>query len=309
MLISDFIDYISGMENVNGIKYLLSGKKDAQWGITVNTVGTQVIEKGYASYPPAEKHPEGFYFDVGKGRVLDSWQLLYIHSGKGTVYDADGGSTAVNCGEMILLRPGIWHSYMPEKETGWEEYWIGFQGPVMEERLRNGFLGRTVYRVGVREDITSLYSTAIKIACGEKPAYQQYLAGIVNMLLGITIYQDANAAAAGDYAAGKIDAAKALIRSRFREELRLEDIAREAGMSYSWFRKKFREYTGISPARYILGLRIQEACRLLAESPMSIKEVAYSLNFEDCSYFSAMFLREAGMSPKEYRRRFRVNFV
>lgn len=36
------------MENVS-IKYLLIGKKDEQWGITVNTVGTQTIEKGYAS--------------------------------------------------------------------------------------------------------------------------------------------------------------------------------------------------------------------------------------------------------------------
>lgn len=297
------------MDDINGIKYLLSGEKDERWGMTVNTVGTQIIEKQYASYPPAAKHPEGFYFDVRKGRILDSWQLLYIHSGKGIMYDAAGGCTQINCGEMILLQPGIWHSYMPERETGWEEYWIGFHGPVMEERLKNGLVGKSVYRVGVREDIASLYGTAIQIAVQEKPAYQQYLAGIVDMLLGITVYQDANASVSGDYAAEKVGIAKSIMRERFREGIDLEKVAAEAGMSYSWFRKKFREYTGIPPARYMLGLRIQEACRLLAESPMSIKEVAYSLNFEDTSYFSAMFLREAGMSPKEYRRRFRVNFV
>ncbi len=301
--------YLRKMKNVQSIKYLLSGKKDEQWGITVNTVGTQVVEKGYASYPPAEKHPEGFYFDVNKGRVLGSWQLLYIHSGRGLMYDADGGCTAINCGDMILLRPGVWHSYLPDRETGWEEYWIGFQGAVIEERLRHGFLDKTVYRVGVREDIVSLYSDAIQIAVQEKATYQQYLAGTVNMLLGLAIYHDTNKASSSDYASGRIDTAKSLMRERFTEELDLEDIAKEAGMSYSWFRKKFRECMGISPARYLMALRIQEACRLLAESSMSIKEVAWNLNFGDSSYFSAMFLREVGMSPKDYRRRFRVNFV
>ena len=49
------------MDNIQSIKYLLSAKKDEQWGITINTVGTQTIEKDYVSYPPAEKHPEGFW--------------------------------------------------------------------------------------------------------------------------------------------------------------------------------------------------------------------------------------------------------
>lgn len=171
-------------------------------------------------------------------------------------------------------------------------------------RARQGFLDKDIYNVGVRENIVSLYNDAIQIAVQEKPSYQQYLAGIVNMLLGLAVYQDMNRTFSSDYIAGKIDSAKAIMRARFHEDIELEDIARETGMSYSWFRKKFREYTGISPARYILGLRIQEACRLLAESALSIKEISWRLNFDDSSYFSAMFLREVGMSPKEYRGKF-----
>ena len=292
------------MDNIQSIKYLLSAKKDEQWGITINTVGTQTIEKDYVSYPPAEKHPEGFFFNVNKGRILDSWQLLYIHSGKDTMYDEKGNVTQINCGEMILLRPGVWHSYKPDLETGWEEFWIGFKGPVIDERAKLGFLSKTIYRVGVSEDIVSIYNDAIKIAIQEKPSYQQYLAGTVNMLLGLAVYRDTNHDVPTDYVSEKIDTAKHLIRSRFNENLDLEEIARDTGMSYSWFRKKFRELTGISPAKYILGLRIQEACRLLSESEFSIKEIAWRLNFDDASYFSAMFLREVGMSPKEYRSKF-----
>ena len=309
MLFFDFLIIFAFMSGNQNIKYLLSAKRDESWGITVNTVGKQSIEKGYSTYPPQEKHPEGFYFDVHKGRILDSWQLLYIYSGKGTFYTADGKMQDINCGDMILLKPGVWHSYLPSRETGWEEYWIGFRGPVIDDRNASGLLKKNIYRVGVREDIVSQYNDAIQIAVQEKPSYQQYLAGTVNMLLGLSIYYDANKSVSESYAADKIDGAKALMKERFRENLDLEKIAQDAGMSYSWFRKKFREYTSISPARYILGLRIQEACRLLAESPLTIKEVAYNMNFEDSSYFSAMFLREVGMSPSEYRRRFQVNFL
>ena len=297
------------MNEIQSINYLLSAKRDEHWGVTVNTVGKQSIEKGYSTYPPQEKHPEGFYFDVHKGRILDSWQLLYIYSGKGIFYAEDGKMQDINCGDMILLKPGVWHSYLPSRETGWEEYWIGFRGPVMDARNASDLLKKDIYRVGVREDIVSLYNDAIQIAVQEKLSYQQYLAGTVNMLLGFSIYYDANQSVSESYAADKIDGAKALMKERFRENPDLAKIAQDAGMSYSWFRKKFREYTSISPARYILGLRIQEACRLLAESSLTIKEVAYNVNFEDSSYFSAMFLREVGMSPSEYRRRFRVNFL
>ncbi len=297
------------MGKVQSIKYLISAPKDEEWGIVVNTVGTQTVEKGYASYPPAEKHPDGFYFDVKKGRILDSWQLLYIHSGRGVLYTAAGEEIPVNCGEMILLRPGVWHSYFPDRETGWEEYWIGFKGPVIEERREKGFLEKTVYSVGVKEDIVNLYNRAIQVAQQEKTSYQQLLAGVVNMLFGMAVYYDTNRAVAEDYAAAKIDAAKAIMREKFCEDLDLEALSKELGMSYSWFRKKFREYTSISPARYVLGLRIQEACRLLTESSLSIKEIAYSVNFDDNAYFSAMFLREVGMTPKEYQRKFRVNFI
>lgn len=43
------------MDNIQSIKYLLSAKKDEQWGITINTVSTQTIEKDYVSYPPDQK--------------------------------------------------------------------------------------------------------------------------------------------------------------------------------------------------------------------------------------------------------------
>ncbi len=57
---------------------------------------------------------------------------------------------------------------------------------------------------------------------------------------------------------------------------------------------------------HIAGGFVDEGGRLLAESSLSIKEIAYSVNFDDNAYFATVFLREAGMTPKEYRRKFRA---
>ena len=172
------------MKPVNNHKYLVSSEKDQTWGITVDTVGSESVAAGYETYPPRVGHPSGFYFDVGKGRVLESYQLLYITSGRGSFYGPDRKRIGIGAGDMVLLRPNRWHSYMPDRETGWHEYWIGFRGPNIDARFRNDFFddSREVFRVGVREEITALYDKAIEVAENERSSYQQYLAGIANLL-------------------------------------------------------------------------------------------------------------------------------
>ena len=54
---------------------------------------------------------------------------------------------------MFLLFPGEWHTYTPDKETGWNEYWIGFDGKIMENWEKNGFFSLLVYSgEATRED-------------------------------------------------------------------------------------------------------------------------------------------------------------
>ena len=55
-------------------KYLLASERDAQWGLTISTIGYEVIEP-HDSYP-TKGHADGYYFDINKGRTLDEFQLL-----------------------------------------------------------------------------------------------------------------------------------------------------------------------------------------------------------------------------------------
>ena len=281
------------------------------WGVTVDTVGSETVSPGYDVYPPRVGHPSGFYFDVGKGRILESYQLLYITSGRGVFYGRSRERIEVGAGDMILLRPNRWHSYMPDRETGWHEYWIGFRGPNVDARFCNDFFDDSleIFRVGVREEIMALYDKAGEIAESEHSSYQQYLAGIANLLLGMTMYYHANHQFVSQEIVGQIDRARRIMREELHAGISPEEVARRVNMSYSWFRKIFRDYTNISPARYMQQLRLQEACRLLLGTAMSIKEIAFRLNYGDASYFSNMFRRNLGMTPLEYRNRFGVGIT
>jgi AraC-like DNA-binding protein len=82
----------------------------------------------------------------------------------------------------------------------------------------------------------------------------------------------------------------------------MEDIASRLNMGYTWFRRMFRQYTGITPLQYLLQLRIQLACEMLLSERKTVKEIAFELNFETPFYFSRLFKEKTGFSPMEYKR-------
>ena len=283
-------------------KYLISSQHDDDWGITVNTVGCETICKDYETYPPRTGHPAQFFFTPSRGRKLDSYQLLYITKGKGIFFTSPEENMEIKEGDMIILRPHQWHSYMPDKKTGWTEMWIGFEGTNMDSRFKNNFFNKEqiIYRIGVQDNIVNLYNQAIKVANEEKAACQQYLAGIANLILGMTMYYDYNRCF--DTATEEqIDKAKIIIRENLLKDITAEDVASRINMSYSWFRKLFKDYTGVSPAHYIQELKIQEAKQLLSDSNINIKEVSYYLGFDDIAYFSKVFKKITGTSPTAYQ--------
>ena len=304
---SDFRIFVcieaKAMTETLSFKYLISNAQDIAWGMTVNSVGTQSIPAHYDSYPPKTGHPEDFYFDPKKGRVLDCYQILYITEGSGYYYIDPNKKIELKAGNMFILKPHVWHSYFPKKETGWKEYWIGIQGINIENRFKNNFFNpeQVVYKVGFRDDIVNLYEKALDIARKEKASYQQYLAGIANLILGIMMYSDRNRDFAVNELETRINKAKLLIRNNLTNDISLEDIASEINMSYSWFRKIFKEYTGFSPANYIKEMKLQRAKNLLISTDLSIKEIAYNLNFDSISYFSSTFRKQTGCTPLQYR--------
>jgi len=282
-------------------KYLVANERDARWGLTVSTVGYEEI--GTGDEYPTRGHAEGYYFDTKRGRTLNEYQLLYLTEGEGTFSSAHVSNERIKAGDLFLLFPEEWHSYRPTPE-GWKSYWIGFKGRNVDDRVRAGFLSaeKPIYHVGFSGAIVRLYEDAFATAMEEAPHSQQMLAGIVNHLVGLMYSLERNRALSHNRAhLEMIHRARLRIRETVDGQLTIQQLAAEMGQSYSNFRKLFKEYTGISPSLYQQDLRLQRAKELLTTTNMSIKEIAYALNFDSPDYFSAKFKAKTGRKPSEMR--------
>ncbi|MBR6121085.1 MAG: helix-turn-helix domain-containing protein [Prevotella sp.] len=284
-------------------KYMLASERDCQWGLTVTTIGYEEIAPG-DSYP-TKGHADGYYFEQEKGRTLSEYQLLYNPEGEGIFHSASVPEARIHQGDMFLLFPGEWHSYHPLPDRGWKSFWIGFKGRNMDERVQAGFLSpqKPIYHVGFSDAIVRLYKQAYQSAIEEAAYSQQLMAGIVNHLIGMMYSLERNKQLMSRSQAhvDMINRARLRIRESLESSLTIQQVAEEMSVSYSNFRKLFKEYTGLSPATYQQDLRLQRAKELLSTTDMSIKEIAYRLNFESPDYFSAKFKIKTGHRPSELR--------
>lgn len=284
-------------------KYLIATERDAQWGLTISTVGYEEIGPG-DDYP-TKGHADGYYFDLQKGRILNEYQLLYLTEGEGIFQSTNQKPTRIKEGDLFLLFPGEWHTYHPLPQKGWKSYWIGFKGRNVDDRVRAGFLSPTkpIYHVGFSSEIVHLYDEAFSKAKEEAAYSQQTLAGIVNHLVGLMYSLERNIILNKDYNYADImNRARLRIRESLESNLTIQKIAEELGIGYSNFRKLFKEYTGVAPAMYQQELRLQRAKEMLSTTNISIKEIAYRLNFDSPDYFSAKFKIKTGRKPSDFRR-------
>ncbi|MBR1414759.1 MAG: AraC family transcriptional regulator [Prevotella sp.] len=284
-------------------KYMLASERDQLWGLTVTTIGYEEIAQGDPY--PTRGHADGYYFDLKKGRVLPEYQLLYITEGEGIFHSKTVPEAKLKEGDFFLLFPGEWHSYHPTGPRGWKKYWIGFRGHNMDDRVRAGFLSPTkpIYHVGFSESIVRLYKNAFDSAIAEEAYTQQVMAGIVNLLIGLMYSKERNIELQNRSQAhvDLINRARLRIREELESSLTIQQVAEDLGMSYSNFRKLFKEHTGLSPATYQQDLRLQRAKELLTTTDMSIKEIAYRLNFDSPDYFSSKFKIKTGRKPSDLR--------
>ena len=284
-------------------KYMLASERDQLWGLTVTTIGYEEIGAG-DSYP-TRGHADGYYFDLAKGRILPEYQLLYIVEGEGVFHSRTVPEARLSEGDFFLLFPGEWHSYHPTGPRGWKKYWIGFRGNNMDDRVRAGFLSPTkpIYHVGFSDSIVRLYRQAYDQAIEEAAYSQQVMAGIVNLLIGLMYSKERNLELKNRNQShvDLIIRARLRIREELESSLTIQQVAEDLGMSYSNFRKLFKEHTGLSPATYQQDLRLQRAKEMLTTTDMSIKEIAYRLNFESPDYFSSKFKIKTGRKPSDLR--------
>jgi AraC family transcriptional regulator len=86
------------------------------------------------------------------------------------------------------------------------------------------------------------------------------------------------------------------------EEFNLDRLAAQVGLSKFYFNRLFKSALGMSPSRYHIRLRMDEARRLLRETKRSVVEIALDVGYANPSHFAQLFRRETGLTPSNYRR-------
>jgi AraC-like DNA-binding protein len=93
------------------------------------------------------------------------------------------------------------------------------------------------------------------------------------------------------------------LHEHYREPVMLQEIAGVAGMSRTTFALRFKHAVGQSPNQYLVDFRINQAKLLLAESELTVSEIAYRVGFNDPGYFARMFKRRCRVTAKDFRVR------
>jgi AraC-like DNA-binding protein len=198
---------------------------------------------------------------------------------------------------VITQWPGEYLEYGPsEPHEFWTELYLVYSLELMPRFEQCGFVddSRPVWPISNPTALRPLLEELARcLATKEKSARIDRIAERIILETLVPPHVPANT---------RILKASEAIQNNWQSPPDLESLARRCNMSVSTFQRRWNESMGITPARYALGLKLQEACRLLIETSDSISEVANACGFDDEFYFSRCFRRQFGSPPRTYRK-------
>ncbi|MET6997781.1 helix-turn-helix domain-containing protein [Chitinophaga defluvii] len=287
------------MENYH--KYLHISPQEEAWDFYVTTAGYNKTNKN-DQYPDKKRHPQDHSFSWNKGRILDGYYIVFITSGQGIFESAETAPKIINEGSCFILFPGIWHRYKPDPKFGWEEYWVGFKGPYPEKIMNRFFsAGHPFVDTGFNKELLSAFVQLLKTISESQIGYQQIVSGITLQILGILNTTSIHEKLNSDPESVWVSKVMFKLQTALDRQVHMETLIAEFPVSYSKFRSSFKRLVGKSPNQYHLYLRLKKSAELLTNTTLTISEIAYQTGFESLYYFSRLFKKKYGVSPKQYR--------
>ena len=236
-----------------------------------------------------------------KGRR--DYQILYVANGK-THFWFDGREEIVSTGHMVLYKPEEIQKYVYYLEDNPEVFWIHFTGRDVKNILAyHGIsLDEHVFYCGVLPDYKALFRKIIQELQLCRYGYEDYIVSLFKDILLLVDRQQHEQKKATGNVQEQIERAAAYFNENYNTKISIDDYAESLHISTNWFIHNFKQYTGISPAQYILSLRMVNAQSLLERTTYNIKEISEIVGYENPLYFSRVFKKEIGKSPAQYRK-------
>jgi AraC-like DNA-binding protein len=293
-------------------RYIPIRRRDVQWGLYVTGAGCTSIPPG-VDYPPAQ-HPELYDFRWSAGRTLPEYQAIYITQGEGVFESAVTGNEEIVPGTVILLFPGVWHRYRPRREVGWEEWWVSFNGEIMDRLVEQHFFSpdRAVLQIGMQEAVFSPYQSLLQRMQSEQAGFPHLIAAdTLEILAAVAATSESdhhelisrgpqNVVAVQDRLVAE---AIRLIWEQSLRPMTIDGLVRQLPVTRRSLERRFHGALGHGIHDEIVHCRLDRTKRLLTATNLSLKEVASAAGFPDSDSLGRTFRRIEGITPSEYRRR------
>ncbi len=215
--------------------------------------------------------------------------------------------------EVLLEGPAVfWHDprfgyrYRPADGRGWHHLWVTFRGVRAGRILREGFLGLSeshALALGQAEGVSLLQTMRqlVREVKDPKDRPGPRCAALLEMLLAQTL--EARGRGPQDPRSARLQALGKALRAEPFDPWDFRFQARRMHLSYSHFRRLFRQMHGQSPHQFLLDARMRRGAWLLASTPWQVKRIARHCGYEP-GQFSKLFRKRMGLWPMQYRRAF-----
>jgi len=220
---------------------------------------------------------------------------------EGSGHFLEGQPRRVRAPMVFIQRAGQLHDYAPD--TSWEELSLVYHPEQQSSLEAMGYLRRLHWALPQRGAVYRLIRElrALGKEVHQSPATADRADRLADLLLMESLSRAPQVRASPTFS--KVWQLRAAIDRQPERPLDLGEWQKTHGMSESVFRREWQRLTAHSPLRYQQRARHGAACRLLVETDKSIGEVAIEVGYEDPLYFSRVFRKLAGCSPREYRRK------
>lgn len=245
-------------------------------------------------------------------------ELEIILSGDGTQI-LNGVSYPLRSGEVYMLTPADCHSIHVEEPL--EIIGIMFEDKIISQTLYERVLTRETLGLNLTANMSGRHFVAMMglvdaLLCvykkdktdtasdSDTDFNYMYIGHIIDCLI-IELLRNCRSDDRGLYKS-PIGTAILYLHSHFTENITLDTLAKVTHLSRNYFSELFKQSTGRTFKGYLIDLRMKNACRLLANTEMSVTDVCFSCGFESFSNFMRTFKSKFNTSPLKFRAENRI---
>lgn len=249
----------------------------------------------------------GVGMSPGPMRTLKCYAFNYTLSGHG-IYRDERGTSKVVKGDMVFFFPGLAHGCSTAPQEFWDELWFEFEGPVFDLMKKVRLLNPLKPIVATKDTdywfrrfFQVIPPVHLRRHTPPGAIVSQFATVLTELVVGSRTPEVKPAA----HETWVNRACELMSHSGDRPGHEPSAVAKQLGLSYESFRKKFSRAVGFSPGRFCLDSRIDRAAALLHQGRYRVREIAEMVGFCDEYYFSRCFKRRFGQPPGEFRKRVR----